>query len=202
MEDKNQTYDGRKTAFTADFHWGHKNILHLCNRPFSSIDENDRTIVTNYNSVVEDDWTVWIAGDLGYKCSSDYVSSHLRKLKGNIKVILGNHDKPLRSAVDRGLLDDMIHSGRLEIIGSTDPSIVTAKQIVLDGQRVIVSHYPYRSWPGSFRGCIQAYGHCHGNCKLPFKAFDIGVDNNLFYPIIGSDLLSRAAAVQTEFHEK
>lgn len=28
--------------FTSDLHLGHRNIIQLCNRPFSSIDEMDR----------------------------------------------------------------------------------------------------------------------------------------------------------------
>ena len=38
--------------FTSDLHLGHKNVLKLCNRPFSSIEEMDACLIDNWNSRV------------------------------------------------------------------------------------------------------------------------------------------------------
>jgi calcineurin-like phosphoesterase family protein len=35
--------------FTADFHFGHGNIIRYCNRPFQSVEEMDRTILDRLN---------------------------------------------------------------------------------------------------------------------------------------------------------
>ncbi len=45
--------------FTGDEHFGHKNVIKYCNRPFSDVDEMDREIIKRHNEVV---------GDAKYRC--------------------------------------------------------------------------------------------------------------------------------------
>ena len=33
--------------FTSDTHFGHKNILNFCHRPFDSIEEHDQALINN-----------------------------------------------------------------------------------------------------------------------------------------------------------
>lgn len=66
--------------YIADTHFGHNNILRLSNRPFSTIEEMDRTIIVNWNSRVTDRDDVYILGDFSHK-SEDPIQ-YLRKLKG------------------------------------------------------------------------------------------------------------------------
>ena len=39
--------------FTSDLHLGHENCIRLCNRPFSSIEEMDETLIENWNRKVQ-----------------------------------------------------------------------------------------------------------------------------------------------------
>ena len=39
--------------FTADFHFGHNNIIRYCNRPFRSVEEMDQTIIERLNAPVK-----------------------------------------------------------------------------------------------------------------------------------------------------
>ena len=52
------------TYFTADVHFGHKNIITYSARPFGSVEEMDETIIANWNYRVRDNDDVWIVGDL------------------------------------------------------------------------------------------------------------------------------------------
>ena len=53
--------------FTSDLHLGHENCIRLCNRPFSSIEEMDETLIENWNRKVTGKDTVYILGDLIYR---------------------------------------------------------------------------------------------------------------------------------------
>ena len=56
-----------KILYTADLHLGHGNIIRLCNRPFYTVDEMNRTIIENWNSCVKPEDDIYIIGDFSYK---------------------------------------------------------------------------------------------------------------------------------------
>jgi len=80
------------TYFTADQHFGHANIIKLCNRPFSDVQEMDEALITNWNRRVTNGDTIYIIGDLFFR-NSVPAEEYLKRLKGRKHLILGNHDK-------------------------------------------------------------------------------------------------------------
>jgi calcineurin-like phosphoesterase family protein len=48
------------TWFTADFHFGHNNIIRYCNRPFRSVEEMDQTILERLNASVKPNDTLYL----------------------------------------------------------------------------------------------------------------------------------------------
>ncbi len=82
-----------ETFFIGDTHFGHKNIIVFegtkALRPFDTIEEHDEEIIKRWNSVVRDHDTVWHLGDVAFgKQSLELV----RRLKGQKRLIAGNHD--------------------------------------------------------------------------------------------------------------
>lgn len=71
--------------FISDLHIGDANILTYEHRPFKNLKDMEETIIKNWNNVVTDKDTVYLMGDIGD-------ISVLKKLKGNIIIVLGNHD--------------------------------------------------------------------------------------------------------------
>jgi len=87
-----------KYFFTSDTHFGHKNIIDYCKRPFSSVEEMDNKIIQNWNKTVSKKDTVFFLGDF---CVGGNFENYRKKLNGNIIFIKGNHDK-------KTIIQDMI----------------------------------------------------------------------------------------------
>lgn len=149
--------------FTADEHYGHKNIIKYCDRPFKSVHEMNEEIIHRHNSKVQKNDIVVHAGDFSLLSEKDtYVI--LRRLNGNHVFLQGDHDKWLKNSVTQ---------------------IWTKK---IDGIQLVVCHYCMRTWPLSHYNSWQLFAHNHGTLEPIGKQWDIGVDNNNFYPLSFDDI--------------
>ena len=53
--------------YTSDLHFGHENVIRFDDRPFSDIEEMDRTLIEMWNARVRDEDTVYIVGDVCFR---------------------------------------------------------------------------------------------------------------------------------------
>jgi calcineurin-like phosphoesterase family protein len=144
--------------FTADEHYGHKNILRYCRRPFASAEEMGQELIRRHNEVVGADDTVIHAGDFTLLKKTE-AEKYLRQLRGRHCFLKGSHDGWL---------------------GKATPAML---ELTIEGQFIVVCHYAMRVWPRSHYNSWQLYGHSHGKLAPVGKQWDIGVDNNDFYPV-------------------
>lgn len=183
-----KTYDfgnGENVFFTSDTHFCHGKILEFCNRPFSSVDEMDKKLIENWNSVVGKNDIVFHLGDFCFGGPLKWTNV-LDKLNGHIYLILGNHDmKNLKDNVRQYFTE-----------------INMQMQIQIDGWSLYLNHYPFLCFGGAYaisRNVGQAFGHvhsgpeCHGlDVKRLVNLFptqyDVGVDNNNYTPVPWSKL--------------
>jgi calcineurin-like phosphoesterase family protein len=171
--------------FISDTHFGHKNIIRYCNRPFKDIEEQTEEIVKNWNAVVSARDHVFHLGDVGYG-SPQYLYRVLERLNGKIYLIKGNHD----SAVIRNPA-----SQRFEWIRDTH---LFKAQVTGKTYRLFLSHYPHRSWPESNRGSFHLFGHTHGNMAPYGLSFDVGVDSNNYKPLSLEQVAERMSHMAIE----
>ena len=73
----------------SDLHLGHTNMA--LKRGFSSVEEHDEYIISQWNKVVHKKDLVWIFGDVTMEKKNSYYL--LDRMNGVKKVILGNHDR-------------------------------------------------------------------------------------------------------------
>ncbi len=146
--------------FTADEHYGHANVIQYNKRPYGSVEEMDKDLIKRFNSMVmKDDITIH-AGDFCWLNKSlDVYNKYLKKMNGNHILLIGSHDHWM--------------SRRYKYIWT--------KRI--EGQLVVVCHYCMYTWPSSHYGAWQLFGHSHGSLVRKAKQYDIGVDNNNYYPV-------------------
>ena len=171
-----------KLFFTSDSHWLHDNIRHFCNRPFKSNDEQTEELIRRWNEVVPEDGIVFHGGDLCWTGNIDFIVRLNQKLNGTIYHILGNHC--YQNKLDREVIKNIFRS-----YGGDQMDVANIIVRNDNNTQLFVSHYPLMYWPS---GSIMLHGHVHsgpnsdkGSEKVPFhpKRYDIGVDNNDFYPI-------------------
>lgn len=156
--------------FTADTHFGHANAIKHCNRPFSSAEEMDVTMIKRWNRKVSPNDTVYHLGDVAFS-NIERVKEVFSQLNGKIYLVPGNHDAALMKKKEfRDLFVEVLQ-----------PIFETK----IGAQHVVMCHYPMDSWNRSFHGSIHLHGHTHGTVHYEqgFNRMDVGVDVHNFSPI-------------------
>jgi calcineurin-like phosphoesterase family protein len=166
---------------TADNHFGHSKIIEYCNRPFTNVDEMDDIMIENWNSVVDDLDTVYHLGDIVFGDRKNF-DKYIRRLKGNIKIIPGNHDWRWLAKWDR--YNDYMQPKSLSGIGiDVLDAIHVLKDMPNKGNYIVLCHYPIAMWDRSHYNSYHLHGHSHGEFHYQGKIYDVGVDGNNYYPI-------------------
>lgn len=84
-----------KIFLISDTHFGHRNIIRYCRRPFRNTRSMDRTLQKRWNSAIKRNDLVFFLGDFVIRGSIGY---WIRRLNGRKKFIRGNHDYKLKYA--------------------------------------------------------------------------------------------------------
>ncbi|TJW15058.1 MAG: metallophosphoesterase [Mesorhizobium sp.] len=157
--------------FTADTHFNDPRILRIDRRPFGSLAEHDRTLISFWNETVSPDDEIWHLGDFA-KGSAEFVSSLLSSLQGRKHLIIGNNDS----------------AATIDASGWT--STQHYKELTIDGRLLILCHYPFRTWNQIGKRSINLHGHSHGRLSPLTRQYDVGVDRWDFRPITLSAILA------------
>jgi calcineurin-like phosphoesterase family protein len=158
--------------FTADTHFGDHRVLNIGRRPFASVAEMDEALISNWNAVVQPGDTVWHVGDVARHPRD--VPLLLARLNGTKHLVRGNNDP----------------DGTTAAAGWS--SLADYAEIELDGHRLVLCHYAFRSWNGQGRAALNLHGHSHGRLKPRPRQFDVGVDARGFRPVSLATLLDPA----------
>lgn len=154
-----------KIWFTADQHWGHKNILKYCNRPFTDVHEMNEALIAQWNAVVGPSDIVYHLGDLSFQ-SPKAVAELFRRLNGWVRLLCNpwHHD------------GHWLKSGRF--IGTTvDPLVVLeGSKLEIPAPCIVLCHYPLAEWDRKHYGSWHLHGHTHGQFGRIGHILDVGVD--------------------------
>lgn len=160
--------------FISDTHFFHDNIIKLSKRPFRDMSHMIETIVERWNAKVRPGDVVIHLGDvflLWGKKDIEKGNAMLSRLNGQKYLIIGNHDRDEAIKSSEFIWARHYHELKLDLGGEHK-------------QRIVLSHYPFRSWNQMGRGSWMLHGHCHGNLPWhPGKSMDVGVDANEFTPL-------------------
>ena len=163
-------------------HFNHESIIKFCNRPFTTVEEMDETMIAKWNNKVPQDGLVFHLGDFAWGGTPKW-DYYRNKLNGHIILIKGNHDRKNLTPTAEKFFDFVTPQMYIEI----------------EGQKMYLNHYPLLCYAGTYRNrndivwALNGHTHIGPNSTkgLDFERmkltlptqYDVGVDMNNFEPI-------------------
>ncbi|MBW9091638.1 hydrolase [Rhizobium wenxiniae] len=158
--------------FTSDTHFGDARVLRIDRRPFSTVPDHDAALISNWNSRVLPGDEIWRLGDFAVK-RAGFAEQLLSQLHGEKYLIIGNND----------LAETTCATGWA--------SVQHYAELTIDGHRLILCHYAFRTCNQMGKGSINLHGHSHGRLKPMPRQFDLGVDPRSLRPTTLPELLTK-----------
>ena len=170
-----------KIYLTSDLHFGHDREFIWKVRGYDSVEHMNTRQVEKWNAIVDSNDDVYVLGDvvLGDPKNIEYV----RRLNGEIHIVLGNHDTLTREQMYREL-----------------PNVVEVAEIGIrlkyKKYHFVLTHYPMLT--GNLEKeslkqmSLNLYGHTHQLTNfyndMPFM-YHVGVDSHSGYPVLVDDII-------------
>lgn len=156
--------------FYADPHFGHKGIIVKCRPRFLTVEQMNRFLIEEWNAVVNNGDTVHVLGDVFLNMKEAEAYAIREKLKGNICLVTGNHDKLAKKMTRAWAWIKEIYYYRSRGEEKTE---------------IYLHHFPHRTWPKSHYDSWHLHGHTHGELRPDpsLLSFDVGVDCTNFRPV-------------------
>lgn len=136
---------------TADHHFGHKNIIKYCDRPFTSVDQMNSFMIDEWNKDATDEDIIIHHGDFCFKYTKEETKELLSSLKGKKFLIMGNHDKRGTKRQSELFWEDVGFDR------------VFRDSIVMD-KKFYLTHRPSYE-----KGLITIHGHTHDKLASAFE---------------------------------
>lgn len=178
-------------------------------RNFNTLEEHDQTLIDNINKTVKENDILYFLGDFAFNGINNIWNFRKQLNVRTIHFIMGNHDIHIENnrvlpnciydtAKTRGLIIDGDIKTQKEDDYSFNEyttnevhareifaSVKHYREITINGQRIIMSHYAMRVWNKSHHGSWMLFGHSHGS--MPdykaedgslYRTMDVGVDTH------------------------
>lgn len=165
-----------KIWVTSDPHFNHQNILKYepVTRPFETVEEMNKALISNWNNVVDKDDIVYVCGDL---CMGQIEDARkcVRQLNGRIILVRGNHDTANRIALYKEL----------------GIEVKDIEYLSYKGRFFILCHFPIANEEfikmvrKDNSEVVNLYGHIHSNAPKGYVdgTYHVGVDTNDLTPV-------------------
>jgi len=129
--------------FTSDFHLSHTGVIKFSDRPFKDIIEMDDLIIKNVISPLKEGDDLYFLGDLSWTQDASFKFFNQIPYNVHFHWILGNHEKGW------------------ERFKKYCTTIDKMQETVINGNTVIMCHYPMITWNKSHYNSWQLFGHHH-----------------------------------------
>lgn len=192
--------------WTSDIHFGHRNIIDYCNRPFSDPDAMNEEIIRRWNEVVSPDDDVYVLGDVALGKISETLPL-VSRLAGNLFLCPGNHDRCwIGNKKGRESWEDKYEAAGFILVPEQAQTFFINEQ----GLDILVNvcHFPYEGdshdddryaeyrIPRSDLPIL--HGHVHDAWKTNGNQFNVGMDVHDFRPVSDEVIVSWLSDLEKE----
>jgi calcineurin-like phosphoesterase family protein len=190
MVNLKQTED-RRVYFTSDWHLGHQQEFVWKVRGYSSYEDHTNSIIDITNSIVNPNDILINLGDFCLNTTVEKFEEYISRFNCQIIWLLwGNHPNPHYKNIYQPLVkkffnNETYYSPDTEVYPLRYKNIVYrghSLEVCVDGQFIVLSHYPISVWNEIAHGAWCLCGHSHGNFplsqtgNLTSKLLDVGWD--------------------------
>jgi calcineurin-like phosphoesterase family protein len=130
--------------------------------------------------VIQPEDEIWHLGDFAVRQSSERVDYLLGTLHGSKHLVAGNNDDAAVTGCDGW------------------QSLQQYVELVIDDIRLVLCHYPFRTWRDMGNGAINLHGHSHGRLKPLPRQRDVGVDGWDFRPVRLAQILANTKSTRRD----
>lgn len=180
------------TFFVSDTHFGHANLMKHYpggRGKFLDVSELDEHMIENWNSRIRPKDRVYHIGDFG-SFDIEHSIKVLRRLNGEKIFVPGNHDK-------KHLKDDRFRTQWSRVFP------YSYGEVSVEGQSIVLCHFPIWEWMQIHRGWWHIHGHVHGKpTGIPGKILDVGVDGHNLEPWSWEQVKNHMDDRPTRFHHE
>jgi calcineurin-like phosphoesterase family protein len=166
-----------KVYIWSDLHLWHKNIIKYENRPFSSVEEMNDTIIKNWNEIVKPEDTIINLGDVSFRLHKEILGICIRQLPGKKILILGNHDrkKPIHWWEDVGF--DEVYKY----------PIIYKKYFILSHEQVYINDsMPY----------VNIHGHSHSESSNNLQKVNVSIELTDYKPLLFDTIIEKFRKIE------
>lgn len=158
----------------SDHHFGHKNIIEFCDRPYGDVHHMNSSLINAHNNCVkENDIVIWV-GDVSFM-SDVKTNETLEKLTPTYKIlIIGNHD---------------MSKGKLKRLNFDEFHLLYCME--LEDMVLVFTHFPFYEMPISTldmgmtenKPLFNFHGHTHAEVMVRGRHINIAVEATEYKPV-------------------
>lgn len=172
---------------SSDLHFNHDKEFIFKPRGFNTVWEMNEVIIQRWNEVVNIEDEVYVLGDLMLG-DNDKGLDCIKRLKGQIHIVLGNHDNDVRQFLYENSCYNIVE-------------VENAIRLKYNKYHFFMTHYPCITSnleKESLHQCtINCFGHTHQTTnfynEMPFM-YHVGVDSHQCRPVLLDEVIADCEA--------
>jgi calcineurin-like phosphoesterase family protein len=193
---KIKTNTDQKVWFVSDTHLFHNKSFVWEVRGHTSPEDHTNFVIGKINELVKEDDILFHLGDITLNCTEEQFEDTIKQIRcRSVYLLWGNHNSPSWKIYQREVaqslkrltqnytsasVDGWHKEDEFEVYPFRYKNLVflgNYVEVILNGQYIVLTHYPIHSWNNMNKGTWHLFGHMHcKNSPTNGRRLDVGWD--------------------------